>query len=178
VSRGYCQEKRLGLRIGQGAGSEHIFIGKTQSVLAYRLVCGRSGGVAVVILHQSTDFIGTMERRFYDFASTSSARQPSDRVAVIAIDDQSIANIGRWPWPRDIHAQLIDQLAAAKAKTIVHTAFFFEPQTDRGLVFIRKMKEALGPGADPGAGGLGEQLGKVIAEAELALDTDAKLATA
>jgi hypothetical protein len=44
VSRGYCQEKRLGLRIGQGAGSEHIFIGKTQSVLAYRLVCGRSGG--------------------------------------------------------------------------------------------------------------------------------------
>lgn len=132
--------------------------------------------VAVVILHQSTDFIGTMERRFYDFASTSSARQPSDRIAVIAIDDQSIANIGRWPWPRDVHAQLIDQLAAAKAKTIVHTAFFFEPQTDRGLVFIRKMKEALGPGADPGAGGLGEQLGKVIAEAEQALDTDAKLA--
>ena len=133
--------------------------------------------VAVVILNLTTDFIGTLERRFYDYASTSSARQPSDRVAVIAIDDQSIANIGRWPWPRDIHAQLIDQLAAAKAKTIVHTAFFFEPQTDRGLVFIRKMKEALGPGADPGAGGLGEQLGKVIAEAELALDTDAKLAT-
>ena len=132
--------------------------------------------VAVVILNQSTDFIGTLERRFYDFASTSSARQPSDRVAVIAIDDQSIANIGRWPWPRDIHAQLIDQLAAAKAKTIVHTAFFFEPQTDRGLVFIRKMKEALGPGAEAGAGGVGEQLGKVIAEAELALDTDAKLA--
>lgn len=134
--------------------------------------------VAVVILHQATDFIGTLERRFYDFASTSSARQPSDRIAVIAIDDQSIANIGRWPWPRDIHAQLIDQLAAAKAKTIVHTAFFFEPQTDRGLVFIRKMKEALGPAADPAnaQGGLGEQLAKVIVEAEQALDTDAKLA--
>lgn len=134
--------------------------------------------VAVVILHQATDFIGTMERRFYDFASTSTARQPSDRIAVIAIDDQSIANIGRWPWPRDVHAQLIDQLAAAKAKTIAHTAFFFEPQTDRGLVFIRKMKEALGPAADPAAaqGGVGEQLAKVIAEAEVALDTDAKLA--
>jgi hypothetical protein len=38
--------------------------------------------------------------------------------------------------------QLIDQLAAAKAKTIVHTVFFIEPQTDRGLVFIRKMKSA------------------------------------
>ncbi len=133
--------------------------------------------LAVLALHAATDFFGTLERRYYDFASTSTSRQPSDRIAIIAIDDQSIANIGRWPWPRDVHAQLIDQLAAAKAKTIAHTAFFFEPQTDRGLVFIRKIKEALGP-VDPaaGQGGLTEQLGKVIAEAEVALDTDAKLA--
>lgn len=130
--------------------------------------------VAAVILHLSTDFIGTMERRFYDFASTSTTRQPSDRIAVIAIDDQSIANIGRWPWPRDVHAKLIDQLAAAKAKTIVHTAFFFEPQVDPGLAFIRKMKEALGSTGDPGAAN--EQIGKLIAEAETALDTDAVLA--
>ncbi len=125
-------------------------------------------------LHVGTDFIGTLERRFYDFASTSTSRQPSDRIAVIAIDDQSIANIGRWPWPRDVHAKLIDLLAAAKAKTIVHTAFFFEPQVDPGLVFIRKMKEALGSSADAGASN--EQLGKLIAEAEVALDTDAVLA--
>jgi CHASE2 domain-containing sensor protein len=133
--------------------------------------------LAVLVLHSATDFFGTLERRYYDFASTSTSRQPSDRIAIIAIDDQSIANIGRWPWPRDVHAQLIDQLAAAKAKTIAHTVFFLEPHTDRGLVFIRKMKEALGPAADPGtaSGGLAEELGKVIAEAELALDTDAKL---
>jgi hypothetical protein len=70
----------------------------------------------VILLNQATDFIGTMERKFYDFASTSSARQPSDRVAVIAIDDQSIANIGRWPWPRDVHAKLIDQLAEPRPR--------------------------------------------------------------
>ncbi|MES2401399.1 MAG: serine/threonine-protein kinase [Pseudomonadota bacterium] len=131
--------------------------------------------LAVFFLHGLTDFFGTLERRYYDYASTSTSRQPSDRIAIIAIDDQSIANIGRWPWPRDVHAQLIDQLSAAKAKTIAYTAFFFEPQTDRGLVFIRKMKEALG---DPAVAqsGVNEQLGKVIAEAEVALDTDAKLA--
>ena len=120
--------------------------------------------LAVFVLHQATDVFGTLERRFYDFASTSSGRQPSDRIAIIAIDDQSIANIGRWPWPRDVHAQLIDQLSAAKAKTIVQTVFFFEPQTDRGLQFIRKIKETLGP-VPPGAGGQAEQLTKVIAEA-------------
>ena len=131
--------------------------------------------LAVIFLHGLTDFFGTLERRYYDFASTSTSRQPSDRIAIIAIDDQSIANIGRWPWPRDVHAQLIDQLSAAKAKTIAHTAFFFEPQTDRGLVFIRKMKQVL---ADPAIGqsAVNEQLGSVIAEAEVALDTDAKLA--
>ncbi len=131
--------------------------------------------LAVFILHSFTDFFGTLERRYYDFASTSTSRQPSERIAIIAIDDQSIANIGRWPWPRDVQANLIDQLAAAKAKTIVNTTLFFEPQTDRGTVFIRKMKDLL---ADPtiAPGSVSEQLGKVIADAEVALDTDAKLA--
>lgn len=135
-------------------------------------------GIAVVLvavaLHAATDFVGTLERRFYDFASTSAARQPSDRIAVIAIDDQSIANIGRWPWPRDVHAKLIDQLAAAKAKTIAHTAFFIEPQVDPGLQFIRKMKAAVNAPTDGGVPNA--QLVQLISEAEQTLDTDAKLA--
>ncbi len=131
--------------------------------------------LAVFVLHQSTDLIDTLERRLYDYASTSTGKMPSDRIAVIAIDDQSIANIGRWPWPRDIHAQLIDQLAAAKVKVIAHTVFFFEPQTDRGLQYIRKMRSVLAAsGAVPSD--TSDQLVKVITEAELALDTDAKLA--
>ena len=134
--------------------------------------------VAVLLLNSATDLIGTMERRFYDFSSTSNARQPSDRVAIIAIDDQSIANIGRWPWSRDVHAKLIDQLAAAKAKTIVHTVFFVEPQVDRGLQFIRQMKSLLRPASDAASDQAASNaaLTKVIAEAEQALDTDAVLA--
>jgi serine/threonine protein kinase/CHASE2 domain-containing sensor protein len=131
--------------------------------------------LAVLLLHQATDLIGTLERRFYDFASTSTSRQPSDRVAIIAIDDQSVANIGRWPWPRDVHARMIDLLAQAKAKTVVQTVFFFEPQVDRGLDYIRKMKQVLGSGGDATA--QGAELGRVIAEAERALDTDALLAS-
>lgn len=124
--------------------------------------------VAVMVLYKGTDLIDTLERRLYDYASTQTSRQPSDRIAIIAIDDQSIANIGRWPWPRDVHAELIDKLAAGKSKTIVHTAFFFEPQTDRGLAYIRKIKEALGDGTPAAT--------QLIADAETALDTDAKLA--
>ena len=131
--------------------------------------------LAVLLLHGFTDFFGALERRYYDFASTNTSRLPSDRIAIIAIDDQSIANIGRWPWPRDVQARLIDQLSAAKAKTIVNTTLFFEPQTDRGMVYIRKMKDVL---ADPALGpnAASALLGKVIADAEVALDTDALLA--
>src|SRR4051812_30343093 len=99
--------------------------------------------IAVLVLFKATDAIDTLDRRFYDYGSTSSGRLPSDRIAIIAIDDQSIANIGRWPWSRDVHAKLIDQLAAADAKTIAYTAFFVEPQTDRGLPYIRKIKATL-----------------------------------
>ncbi|TAG26946.1 MAG: CHASE2 domain-containing protein [Burkholderiales bacterium] len=132
--------------------------------------------IAVLLLHNFGDLIGTLERRYYDFASTSNSRQPSDKIAVIAIDDTSIANIGRWPWNREVHAQMTDLLSGAKAKVIANTTFFFEPQTDRGLVYIRKIKEALGA-PDP-ANPLPsiEQAGKLITEAELTLDSDAKLA--
>ena len=141
--------------------------------------------VAVVVVHLSTDLISGLERSFYDLASTSTDRRASDQVVVIAIDDQSIANIGRWPWPRDIHARLIDQLSAAKVKTIIHTAFFFEPQVDRGLPFIRQIKDLLGTGAptmvDPVTGVATTheqwvQLTQVVAQAEAALDTDRMLA--
>ena len=134
-------------------------------------------GVAIllvaVILNWTTDFIGTLERRFFDYASTATSRQPSDRVAIIAIDDQSIANIGRWPWQRDVHAKLIDKLADAKAKTIVFTTFFFEPQIDPGLKYIQKIREVIASGAD--AQSLQEQLKPLFSEAESALDTDAIL---
>ena len=135
--------------------------------------------IAVLLLNQVTDLFGTLERRFYDFGSTSTTRMPSERITIVAIDDASIATIGRWPWPRDVHADLIDRLTGAGAKTIGHTAFFFEPQTDRGLAYLRRIKALVQP--PPGSDRTPEQrldpLLGVIDEAEAALDTDGKLAT-
>jgi CHASE2 domain-containing sensor protein len=135
--------------------------------------------VTVVILDLTTDVIGTLERRFYDCASTTTARQPSDQIVIIAIDEQSLASLGPWPWPRAIDARLIDQLAAAKAKVIVHTGFFFAPQLDPGLRFIRQMKDVLASAADPASAppaAMQQQLAGLVAEAEVTLDTDGRLA--
>lgn len=136
-----------------------------------------AGLVVVAIsltVYTFSGFVSSLERRFYDVASTATNRQPSDRIAVIAIDDQSISNLGRWPWPRTYQANMIDLLAQAKAKTVVQTVFFFEPQVDAGLIYIQKLKLLL-DSADPATGNL-EAIARTISEAEVALDTDTFLA--
>src|SRR6185437_6588347 len=61
-------------------------------------------------------FVPGLERWAYDLGVRMTSKAPSDRIAVIAIDSPSIENIGRWPWSREVHAKLIDELAAAHAK--------------------------------------------------------------
>src|SRR5512135_14549 len=96
--------------------------------------------VSVFVLTMGNgDLLQSLERKAYDLGVGMTSRVPSDKVAVIAIDKQSIDNIGRWPWSRDIHADMIEKLAAAKAKVIATTIFFSEPQLDPGLAYINKL---------------------------------------
>lgn len=55
---------------------------------------------------------------------------PSREIVVVGIDDESLEQLGSWPWPRARHADLIDRLKAAGARRI----FFdiaFATKTDR-----------------------------------------------
>jgi serine/threonine-protein kinase len=101
--------------------------------------------VALVFLFgANSDLMQSLERKAYDLGVLASSRTPSDKIAVIAIDDQSINNLGRWPWPREIHARMVDILSAGHAKVVGYTAFFSEPQVDAGLIYIHKIAELLG----------------------------------
>ncbi|WP_374383292.1 CHASE2 domain-containing protein [Dongia sp.] len=51
------------------------------------------------------------------FRMRGSLPSPND-IAIIVIDDRSLAKLGRWPLPRATLAQLVDQLRLAGAKTI------------------------------------------------------------
>src|SRR5437870_622443 len=143
-------------------------------------------GVSVVLLAAGgIQLIEALERYAYDWGVRASARTPSDKISVIAIDKRSIDNIGRWPWSREIHAKMIERLADAKAKVIGYTVFFSEPQLDPGLAYVNRLLEAyqrLVPvSADPSAPPRGVspellQIGSTLQEAESALNTDRKLA--
>jgi len=129
----------------------------------------------VVLVLSGRDLIQSLERKAYDLGVQATSRVPSDRIAVIAIDDQSIANIGRWPWSRDVHARMTDLLAGAKAKVIVNSAFFFEPQLDPGLGYINKLLELYRAMPQPTAPEL-TPMGTLLEQAEQALNTDRRLA--
>ena len=98
----------------------------------------------VVLILGNGELLQGLERKAYDMGVAATSRAPSDKVAVIAIDKASLDNIGRWPWSREIMADMVDQLAAAKAKVIATTVFYSEPQRDQGLAYINKLIETCG----------------------------------
>ena len=137
-------------------------------------------GVAVslaMLVAGGSDLIRSLERKAYDLGVQASSRTPLDRVAVIAIDDTSIANLGRWPWPRDRLAKMTDLLAAGKTKVVANTVFFFEPQIDPGYTYVTQLLD-LHKQVPDSAAALPEveKMGGVLKEAELALNTDRILA--
>jgi len=131
----------------------------------------------VMLVAASSDLIRSLERKAYDLGVQASSRIPLDRVAVIAIDDSSIANIGRWPWPRDRLAKMTDLLVAGKARVVANTVFFFEPQIDPGYIYVKRLLDIHKQAAENNESSPGmEQIGGVLNEAELALNTDRILA--
>ena len=132
--------------------------------------------VAFIFFNRATDLVAGLERKAYDLGVQASNRAPDPDIVVIAIDDTSIANIGRWPWQRDVLAKLTETLAAAKPKAIGSTVLLSEPQVDRGLQYITRLMALVPPSADPGT--TENPILTVLKEAEQDLNTDRKLADA
>jgi CHASE2 domain-containing sensor protein/tRNA A-37 threonylcarbamoyl transferase component Bud32 len=99
---------------------------------------------AVLGLHAVTDTVQRLERAWYDHGIRAAARAPSDELAVIAIDDASIARLGSWPWSRQVHAQMIERLSAAGAKGIVLALPLSEPQLEPGVQQLQQLAEVVG----------------------------------
>ncbi len=70
-------------------------------------------------------------RRFdnivYDRSLGMFAPSVSDKILIVTIDDESLKELGRWPWTRDRHAELITRLHQAGVKAIVYDVLFPDP---------------------------------------------------
>jgi EAL domain-containing protein (putative c-di-GMP-specific phosphodiesterase class I)/CHASE2 domain-containing sensor protein len=67
----------------------------------------------------------------------------SGDIVLVAIDNESLKKVGRWPWPRHYHAELIDRLSEAGAKHILYDITFIgttNPADDK--VFTEALKRS------------------------------------
>src|SRR5262245_17291121 len=86
------------------------------------------------------NFFQNIELQTYDLRVAATARPsaPARDIVLISIDDESIRRmeplVGRWPWPRLVHATVIDYLAAAGAKVIGYDILFAERDIRKFMV--------------------------------------------
>lgn len=117
----------------------------------------------------------TLETRFSDLfvaAQARNIRQDPD-IVVIAADEDSLARMadyaGRWPWPRSVHGELVQGIAAQKPRAIVFDIMFFEPdiyRLDADELFnkaVRRLKYVYFPTVrqDPAADAYGVPIAQI-----------------
>ncbi|WP_199581134.1 EAL domain-containing protein [Bradyrhizobium sp. MOS003] len=75
----------------------------------------------------STGWHGALRNALTDLRFGWQSRDASGNVVVVAIDATSIEQIGVWPWPRRLHAELLSRLAVAGAGDIAFDVDFSTP---------------------------------------------------
>ena len=104
-----------------------LLLGGLLNVLVYLVV----SGAAESIRHMDSVFADSLLH-----SREQSTAQP--RVVLVDVDEQSLAAVGQWPWPRYRLAALLETLAKAKPAVIGLDILFSEP--DRASV--SSMREA------------------------------------
>ena len=68
-----------------------------------------------------------IDQTLYDAALVLRHRPAPDDIVIVAIDQQSLDQVGRWPWRRAVHATLIEKLTDAGAKGVAMDILLAEP---------------------------------------------------
>jgi adenylate cyclase len=90
------------------------------------------GAAALALAAGRLDLVQRIENSSYDWRVKRTARpiDPSSPIVVVDINESTVRAleplVGRWPWPRAVHAGAIDYLAKSGAKIIAYDVLFGE----------------------------------------------------
>ncbi len=90
-------------------------------------------GAGLLLIHAVfANPLGLLREKTYDLHQ-SLAPIPLDfeQVVVVAIDEASLDEYGRWPWPRDRIAELVDAILASGAAAVGIDIFLAEPDSSQ-----------------------------------------------
>jgi len=82
---------------------------------------------AVLSVLVYSDILGRLDDWIYDWQIRHSGRSPPEDMVIVAIDEHSLDELGRWPWPRQRHTELMKELTRQRAKVVGFNIMFTEP---------------------------------------------------
>ncbi|HEX4916672.1 MAG TPA: adenylate/guanylate cyclase domain-containing protein, partial [Limnobacter sp.] len=141
---------------------------------AFRIGVGFSF-TAVAVLHvlgyAPSEVVQRLDYLIYDVRLRAEARTPEldPRIVIVDIDEKSLNEVGRWPWSRDVVANMVTELTdELGAAVVAFDIVFAEPQQSDAIPVLQSLVER-----NPQ---LQDEVQKMAADVATQFDRDAQLA--
>jgi CHASE2 domain-containing sensor protein len=83
-----------------------------------------------LLLAQRGQWFERLDNSLYDVRVAWDGRAAPSDILILAIDETSLARVGRWPWSRQVLAQVLERLTQAGAGPVLVDVILAEPQRD------------------------------------------------
>ena len=83
----------------------------------------------IALLASYSGVLSRVDNVLADLGQRLTTRPAPGDLIIVAIDEDSLSKLGRWPWSRRLHASLLDRLKADGARVIGLDLVFAEPDT-------------------------------------------------
>ena len=124
------------------------------------------------------DILQPLEYKVYDSMVRLLQRKAATKVLVLAIDDQSIQQLGSWPWPRSYIAEMVQKLSGYGTHTMGISLLYPTIEINPGLQEIDNIREILNDKPSTSKRKTATKINSILTEAGKRLNHDARLISA
>ncbi len=121
------------------------------------------------------DPLDRLESRHYDYWSRYFSDLGDVPIAIVAIDDKSLGQIGDWPWPRTLMAEMIRHLSAVGADSLGICPLYSHPALNPGMQAIEELRAQIADPSWPGGKKTTNRVDQMLNTTARNLDQDAHL---
>jgi CHASE2 domain-containing sensor protein/signal transduction histidine kinase len=87
-------------------------------------------GTLFIILLATYNLTNSASNLVYDWLLQHQSRPPNPDILIVTIDNSSLAQLGRWPWSRQHHAEALRRIAAGSPRAVMYNVLFTEPSSE------------------------------------------------
>ncbi len=121
-------ERRSEQRKRAGGGGRVRFLHRRWQALVFAVL---ASALSLAAYWFHPEFLENLDQRSRDVAFRwRDPLPPTPDVAIIAVDEASLHEYGRWPWPRSVQARLIDRLTEYGPRVIALDIVYAQPSNE------------------------------------------------